>query len=223
MSDQIQGGYGWHNPWPFEWGGAPTPDETIYEALRSAVGNLAAEDDTGIDGLWRQCRAAAIAKVSELAELAVMQAFPQVATVHLELWEEYLSITPSGNATEEDRRLDVAIAYARMILADGPDLLQQLRTIDSRFTVDRIDREENTTTVLGCPYPTLWPAYSGEGVLPVRLQTSAPIPTEADRLSMMRAKRVLSEVLPAWQDFSIATSFGFVLDESPLDLTMLFS
>jgi len=113
----LNGGFGWHNPWPFEWGGGPTPDEAIYHAWRDALGSLPAKDDTGIDGLWRQCRSSAIASVATFCERAVLQAFPHVATDHLPLWEDYLGVLPAG--TEEERRADVVEAYTRQPRADG--------------------------------------------------------------------------------------------------------
>jgi hypothetical protein len=215
------GGFGWHNPWPFEWGGGPTEFESTYEAWRKTLGTLPAKDDSGIDGLWRRCRAEIVAIAASMAERAVLQAFPQVATDHLPPWEEYLGIVPSGSATEEERRRNVCLAYTRRALADGPDLLAQLKAIDARFWVDNLSHHMATTTIAGDAFDSGWPNFASEFVLPVRMDTTARVPTEAERLAMLRAKDLLNEALPAWVDFQIATSQEFYLDSSPLDFTML--
>jgi len=222
----MSGGFGWHNPWPLEWGGGPTEDEKTYEAMRSAVGNLAARDDTGIDGLWRQCRAGIYASAGTFVERAVLQAFPQTATDSLPLWESFLHIVPTSDQTDEDRRAAIIETYTSRILADGPDVAAHLKAIDPRFLVLQIPSEKSTVTVLGtpflagAPFPAAAPNYSSHFLLPVQFSITGA-PTQDDRQKMQHARRFLADTLPAWVDFYLITSVGFVLDQSLLDVTAL--
>jgi hypothetical protein len=212
------GAFGWHNPWPFEWGGDPTEVESIYNALRSAVGSLAAEDDSGIDGLWRACKAQMIPAATSCTERAVMQAFPQAATDHLPLWEAYLAIVPPVDATDVSRRAAIIEIYTRNVLADGPDLRLSLKTIDPRFEVLTVSRDLSTITVLGYPYASHSPAYSSDYVIPIQFVTVA---LDSDRRILARARAMLNDTLPAWVDYSIVAGSGFVLDQSNLDVTAM--
>lgn len=215
----MGGGYGWHNPWPFEWGGGETEDETIYEAMRSAVGTLAARDDSGIDGLWRQCRAGIYASAGTFVERAVMQVWPQTATDHIPLWEAFLRITPTAGASDEERREQIASVYTSQSLADGPHLQARLKAIDSRFAVVDQSHDAGTVTVLGNPYEADVPNYSTDFVLPILFQVGTPTP--ADQAKIARARMLLGESLPAWVDYAILMGLGFVLDQSVLDGTAL--
>lgn len=216
----MGGGYGWHQPWPLTWGGGPTEDEAIYQAWRDALGSLPAKDDSGIDGLWRQCRSSAIASVDTFVERAVMQAFPQVATDHLRLWEEYLGINPVG--TDEERRRAVVSAYIRKPRADGPTIAEYLENLDSRFSIKDYHPSKGVSTVIGMPFSSRAANFSTDYRLQVLLSGGDPTnPLDLDILQT--AKAYLNEVLPAWIDFQLATSVGFYLDSSPLDYTMLTS
>lgn len=216
----MPGGFGWHNPWPLEWGGGPTEDEKTYEAMRSAVGNLAAVDDTGIDGLWRQCRAGAYASASTFVERAVLQAFPQVATDSLPLWEDFLRIIPTSDQTDEDRRQAVVTAYTSRSLADGADVAARLKAIDGRISVLSIPFSQATTVMMGGSFEAAAPNYSSEFLIPVQIAITGS-PTQADRESMTTGAKYLDETLPAWVDYYVVTGVGFTLDLSLLDTTAL--
>jgi hypothetical protein len=220
MPGDIGGGFGWHNPWPFEWGGGPTIDETVYESWRDTLGSLPAKDDTGIDGLWRQVRSEAIASVLSMSERAMLQAFPQAATDHLPLWEAFLGLQ-AGDKTEEQRREAVADRYTRKALADDPHLSADLVAIDSRFSIRPVERDKSTVMVLGRPFDATAPNYASSDLLTVVLATTERMPDAHDTQSMMRAKDVLQDALPSWVDFGICTRIGFFLDLSPLDVTAL--
>jgi hypothetical protein len=226
-------GYG--GGFPFEYGGGPTEDEIIYEAMKRAVGvGGYAPNEDGIDGLWRWARASAIASINTFAERAVLQFFPQTMTDHLPLAEDYLGIIPPEGATDEQRRAEVRAKLTEQFLSDGPDLLVALRQIDPRFVFDDPPHEQTATTYLGKAFepqdgsPTYgprrstgWPNYSTDFWVIVRLPLDPdnPVPTAVDDVVLGRARRMLNVLLPSWVDFKIVTSTGWVADVSPADFT----
>jgi hypothetical protein len=237
----MPGGYGWQNPWPLEWGGGETFVERSYEALKRAVGDGGyAKNEDGIDGLWRAVRAEALASFTSLAETAVLQAFPDIATDHIPLYEEYFRLTPLSGATEEQRREAIVAAYTRRIESDHPRLLQSLQQLDPRFTIETVARDHSIVVELGKAFQpasggpffwgsrtaTMFPNYASEFILPVVLDLSTtPSPGVAEQLTMHGAKRLLNEVLASWMGYSVSTgggsTGGFILDLSPLDATGL--
>lgn len=231
----MPGGFGWHNPWPLEWGGGETLDERTYEALKRAVGEGGyAKNEDGIEGLWRACRTEAIACFHSMAERAILQAFPNLATDHIPVYEELFRITPRGGASDEERRIPITEAYTRKIAADHPSLVIALQKLDPRFLLPDIPRATSIVVELGKafepasggPYfgggrqSTLFPNYASEYIIPVVLDLSAtPAPSAAELLVVKNAKRFLNEVLPSWvtYEFSFAGAAGFILDDSQLD------
>ena len=91
---------GWSNALPLELGGGPTDAERIYTALRRAMGQGGAGPEGGIEDLWRQCKARAIADAGLGLEAAVLQAFPGEATELLETWEELLGVQPAATVAD---------------------------------------------------------------------------------------------------------------------------
>jgi hypothetical protein len=231
------GAWGSFNPWPFEFGGGPTDEESIYNALRSAVGEGgSAKKDDGIDGLWRACCAGGLAALGSFAERAATQAFPNLATDHIPVYEELYGITPPEGATDEDRRQVIAARYVDRLLADEPDLAVALADIDVRATLVAIPPAISTTVQLGKAFepqdgfPTYggarlstgYPNFSSDFYVPVLLTIATTLPTPVDLTSINALKRHLREALPAWVDFDVLTSTGpFILDVSPLDLTAM--
>jgi hypothetical protein len=228
--------YGWHNPWPFQWGGGETEDEIVYEAMRRAVGRRgSASDDSGIDGLWRQVRAEAIATLNTFAERAVLQVFPGVATDHIPLYEEYLGIAPSATATQEDRRQEILARVTFDLLADEPDVRQQLQRIDSRIDTVQLPHAKTDIVMLGKAFepqnatpdygPTVstgYPNYSTEFWVPVLFDLAGAAPSASQSLVVGRIKRLLNTLLPSWVSFAVMTSSpGFFLDVSALDFTAI--
>ena len=227
------GGIGWQNPVPFEVGGGETDDELVYEALRRAVGEGgAAENDSGIDGLWRQCKAIALASLGTFAERATLQAFPNLATDHIPVYEDLLGIIPGADATDVDRRAEITAAFTRKILSTLPDIRTQLRAIDARASVIEIPNSVSTIVVRGKAFEpqdgtpdygpkrsTAFPNFALDFHTVVQLATSTVVPSAADLLVIRRIKRYLRDVLASWCSFAVVTSTGFLLDVSPLDLT----
>lgn len=230
------GGYGWHNGFPFEYGGGETVDEEVYNALRSAVGKGgSAADDSGIDGLWRQCRAQTIATLMTFAERAALQAFPNLATDHIPVYEELLHITPAAGASDEERRRDITAAWTRQISADIPTLRTQLQLIDPRADILDLPHSRATTVVKGKGFEpqdgnpdygggrisSSYPNYASEYYLPILLDLAGagPVPSAAVQIIIQRLKRLVRDVRPSWVDFAVMTGSGFILDLSPLDAT----
>lgn len=236
----MPGGFGWHNPWPFEWGGGPTRVERTYEAMKRAVGEGGyAKNEDGIEGLWRAVRADAIAAINSSAERAITQAFPNLATDHIPVYEEQFRITPASGETDEQRRQAITEAYTRRVESDHPTLLLALQRIDPRFTVPDVPRETSVVVELGKAFQplsgtpafgggrrsTAFPNYASEYIVPVVLDLSAtPTPTAAEQLVLLKAKRYLNEVLSSWMHYAVGVGgvgVGFILDDSTLDATGL--
>jgi len=235
----MPGGFGWHNPWPLELGGGETLDERTYEALKRAVGEGGyAKNEDGIEGLWRAVRTEALACFHSMAERAILQAFPNVATDHIPVYEELFRITPRGGAPDEERRIAIAAAYTRRIASDHPSLLVAMQSLDPRFLLPDIPRATSVVVELGKAFEpltggpffgggrtsTAFPNYASEYIIPVVLDlTATPEPTAVEQIVVVNAKRFLNEVLSSWitYEFSFGGSAGFILDLSELDATGL--
>ena len=230
------GSYGWHNPWPFEWGGGPTQVERVYTAMRGAVGRggSAPNDDGTLEGLWRQMRARAIASVGTFGERAAMQNFPSKATDALPYYEQLLLLTPGPDDTIEDRNVEASDGYTRQIRSATPDVETLLEGIDSRFsilepTVTGVTQRGRSFEDLAATEPfgggrksTDFPNYSDDFVLFVFFDIgSGVLPSPAEQRIIGRAETQLREVLPAWVVHQVTTDDEFILDRSLLDLSGL--
>lgn len=235
----MPGGFGWHNPWPLELGGGETLDESIYEMLKRAVGEGGyAKNEEGIEGLWRAVRTQALASLASDAERAILQAFPNVATDHIPVYEELFRITPRGDEPDEERRHAITAAYTRQIKPDHPSLVISLQNLDARFSIPDVPHATSLVVELGKAFQpaqggpffgggrtcTLFPNYATEYIVPVVLDlTATPTPSQAELIIVQQAKRFLNEVLASWMHytFSFAGTAGFILDDSELDATGL--
>jgi hypothetical protein len=217
-------------------GGAETETELVYRALRATVGQGGfAEDDTNtVEGLWRQARAVGIASFMSFGERSALQAFPDHATDALPYYEQLLLLTNDPATSEQDRREAVAFQYALQIASAIPDIATALQVIDPRFAVLATSFDQADVTVFGRAFEdfagvesfnggrksTAFPNYSTELVLFVLLDLgSGNVPSPRERRAMDSARRLLGEVLPAFNDFQIVTHRGFTLDVDRLDLT----
>jgi hypothetical protein len=229
------GGLGWSNPFPLEFGGDETRLERIYATLRSAVGKGgSAANDTGIDGLWRQTRANALAQLEAQAERAALQALPDHATDSLPYYERLLLLRADPAASDDERRAAAAQLYALQVASAIPDLSAALAQIDPRFEIIATSFEQSDTTIIGRGFEdyaatepfgggrhsTQLPNYSTELVLFVLFDLGGGnLPSPSERRSMQSALGVLNAALPAWNDIVLATHRGFELDVDRLDLT----
>jgi hypothetical protein len=211
--------------------------DDLYQALRSAVGEggSAEQDATTIDGLWRLCRARAIASVASFGERAATQAFPDRATDLLPYYERLLRPIATGE-TDDERREAAALSYALQIASSVRDIAIALRAIDPRFNVTATLPAQSDTTLFGRAFEgldgslpfgggrksTRYPNYSTEFILFVVLDLGGGVqPTTVDRRLMASAAQLLNNVLPAFNDWQIVTHRGFTLDIDRLDLTAL--
>lgn len=232
------GGFGWTNPFPFEFGGSLTLVESTYRALRAAVGlgGSAEDDENTIDGVWRQARASGLAAAFATGERAVVNFFPGSATDLLPYYEELLLIIADDEDDEPSRRREAERRYTYEVDASVPAVTADLQRIDARFSVIEIARALSVETVFGRAFEdfagtlpfgggrksTLFANYSTDFVLYVLFDLGSgvlPSPTEAGLLR--EAQDTLNSALPTWVNFQTATADGFILDESLLDLTGL--
>lgn len=230
---------GWGNPFPVEFGSGPTAVENIYYALRSAGGRggSAEDDEHTIDGLWRQCRARAVATVAASGERSALQAFPDRATDLLPYYERLVGAAsdPAGDA--EARREAAAMLFTRQIASSVPDIALALQAIDPRFSVLETTYAESDSTIFGRDFEdfagalpfgggrqsTRLPNYSTSFVLFVLLDIGAGIvPITTEQRAIASAGKLLAEVLPGHNSYQIVTHRGvggFELDTDLLDLT----
>lgn len=232
------GGLGWSNPFPLEFGGAPTNVERIYRAMRSAVGQggSASDDENTIDGLWRQARAAGLAAAAMSGERAVVNAFPDHATDLLPYFEELYLLVPLDESDLPARRAAAAARYVADPLSSVPQLASDLQAIDPRFSVLDIDHTQSIETIVGRAFEdylgtipfrggrssTEFPNFSTEFVVDVLLDLgSGNLPSVAEDALMATASDYLNTALAGWVNLNVITADGFTLDESLLDLTGL--
>ncbi len=230
-------GFGWQNPFPFEFGGGPTQTETIYAAMRSSVGvGGSAVDDEGIEGLWRQARASGVAAVATTGERAVLQAFPRYATDLLDYYEDLLQAVPEPGDSVVERQAVVEQLWTERVRAALPDIAADLLEIDPRLSIAAFDHAETTDTIHGRAFEdlaaalpfgggrrsTFFPNYSTEFVVTALFNIgSGIVPGLAEQKIIERAKAHLNKVLPATHTFQVLTGVGFILDLDLLDLTGL--
>lgn len=232
------GGFGWVNPFPFEFGGGPTLVESTYRALRAAVGlgGSAEDDENTIDGVWRQARASALAAAFATGERAVVNFFPGHSTDLLPYYEELLGIVPEDEENEPARRREAERRYTAEVDASVPALAADLARIDSRFSVLEVTKAQSIDTLLGRAFEdfaatlpfgggrksTGFPNFSTDFVVFVLLDLGSGVdPEPAEEAILREGQDFLNDALPTWVDFQTSLADGFILDESLLDLTGL--
>jgi len=232
------GGVGGGNPIPTAIGGGPSEVEQIYAALKSAVGDYNAGDDSTIDGAWRWSRSYG-AMAAECIRRAVMQIFPDRATSFIPVFEEILSLsTGTAELSDEERRQRIIERWTTTISAVGPYLEEQLQLIDPLFSIISTDRDTSKTTengrgfedwdpvdpdASGPPFEggrksSLYANYSWDFVVLVKYDLGSGVISAEYKRRIEQAKEVLYYALPAWVTWNIFTSSGFILDQSLLDV-----
>ncbi len=230
------GSFGWHNAWPFEWGGGPTLIERHYLTMRKAVGvgGAATEEET-IEDIWRQRKAIKLAAFDAFAERAFFQWFPNKATDAIPYYEDLLGQVAAPDESEEARRQETAAAFTAEALADNARIQAGLKDVDSRLSTVEQPHSSAGTTFLGRAFEpfagtpdwdsgdqanksTNFPNFSDDFIVTV-LFSVGPVPSLGELDLISRATRFLNTILPAWVGFRIITSTGFILDQSPLDIT----
>lgn len=234
-------GLGPTNPLPMRVGGGPSPTWKAYQTLRQAVGKGgSAENDTGIDGLWRRSRAKGLAAATSSKRRALMQSWPQFATDFLPYYERRIGYFPTPDETETARRERVVAQWTKLPLRSWNDLQTELQAIDARFSLLVHDDTKEIVTIFGRAFDgydltspavqppfvipggvTQYPAFSTRQVMRVQFTLGyAGVPTYADQVLLDRARDVLRRWLSSDTDFSITTG-PWVLGTTPLGLGAL--
>lgn len=228
--------FDWSNEFPMEFGGGPTLAERHYNALVSAwgKGGVAADTVDSIDAAWRQCVAKALGDLDAMAEHAALQVFPRHAEELLYYYEDVLALTPDADTSLTERQEAAQAEWTRLARADGPSIDAALRRIDERFELLAQEYDYTATTHDGrslAPYVsppyygprsgTDFPNFSDDFTVYVLLDIGGGTGGAAEQRAIARAERMLHLVLPSWCDFHVVTSVGFILDQSPLDVTAL--
>ncbi len=224
------------NPLPFRCGGGPTPSSKAYAFLRGAVGEGgSAEDELGIDGLWRRSRAKGLAAAGSSKRRALLQFFVHIATDAIPYYERLLGVTPPTGASLTARREVVVAGVTAQLDAAIPQIALQLQAIDARLALLDVPPNRSRYTHFGRAFGPLdasleddfgpnhhltAPNYATDFVMIVHFDVGyGGALTAADARIRERAVVLMLKLLPSWVSFRIVTATGFILDESPLDLT----
>lgn len=229
-------GLGWQNPLPAQIGGGPTDGELIHEGLRKSVDPDAVGPYGGIEDLWRQCKATAIAAAHGVFERAALQAVPGLATDKLATYERVLYLP--GADTDAERREEVAAAWSRVPAADIPSIRLELARISPQLDVVLLDPslyvvvqfgKQLAPRVGGPPFGSgamagkrsaLFPNYSTAFVVFVRY-TLAAGETMIPLLVRDNVRRYLNETLSAWDSWELSANAPFYLDGGPDGTSLL--
>lgn len=235
------------NPLSFELGGGPSPQEQVYDVLFQNVGDGIRSTPDSLVEKWRMAKARGIAATSQ-DDRANTQAFPDLSTDFLPVWEDILGVIVDPGASVSARQETVLAAYTRVIDASYPKLLSGLQGLDSRMTILLIPHDLARTTVPGRGFqdwdpsnpqasgpafnidPTIGTSganvtgfanFSDEFILHVLFDVGVGAITVENQRTLADAAALLNESLPAWVDFRLFTSCGFILDQDLLDVTAM--
>jgi hypothetical protein len=154
-------------------------------------------------------------------------------------------VVPSSDQSDEERREIVAQLWTRTIDATNPKLTSMLQDIDALFEILVLPPEYTRTTEPGVrafedwdpgdpgacgpafdlnngasgPKATSFTNFSDDFIAFVHLDIGGGSFTPGNQRSFAAAQDELNESLPAWVDFRIFTSCGFILDTDLLDVT----
>ncbi len=138
------------NPFPFQVGGGPSRAESAYETLRKMVGtNGYSAEEGSLEAEWRKSKTMGLVSLGTFDERATNQAFPNVATDHLVLFEQMLSISPDDSKTDQERREVVVPDYTGIPEVWYARLVEQLQLIDGRAALLLPDWASRSTTMGG--------------------------------------------------------------------------
>lgn len=224
------------NPLPFRVGGGPTPSSKAYATLRQAVGKGgSAENDRGIDGLWRRSRAKGLVAGASACKRALMQAFPQLATDALPFYERLLGLIAAPDATDPQRRDAVVARWTAQPIRSWNGLAAALAALDPRFALvlpsdsseivsdygRAFDAHDASRRDVGPAFGiaggcTQLPAFSTRQVTRVLFTPGyAGVLTPVDLNLYTQAKALLRGALPSDQDFRISIG-QWVLGTTPI-------
>jgi hypothetical protein len=193
-------------------------------------------DDDEIEALWRQAKADALAALGTFDERAAMQASPETATDYISVYEEILGITIDTEQSDQQRRDVIVPDYTGIPESWTSGIDRAIKLIDTLASVlhrpwinsgsCQIGRwyepfdGTDTYDALGFRAATSWPNVSDmHSVIVLYDIGSGAVPNREQQRKALQIQDHLNEVCPAWVDFHIVYSTGFVLDLSRLDAT----
>lgn len=213
--------------------------EDVYRALRSAVGS-GVSPENGLDDIWRQARAVAIAAGHLALDRAALQALPVSATDHLDAHERLLGLSSSAATTEQDRRDRVVRAWTRTIRSTARGLELDLQAIAAAFSLFAPDRDKADTVQFGRIMPpegteatfgtTQYPNYSTSYAITILYAVPAG-DTGIPGAVLDESRDLLNDTIPGWVDFVLSqeggSGAGFYADGGPdgtsvADLTAIY-
>jgi hypothetical protein len=218
---------------PVMLGGGYDEPQKAYRVLLAAEGiGGSADNQDGIDGLWRRSRAVGLSAATSANRRACLNAWPFLVTDLLPYYERVLGVTVPPGQSDTDRRAVVAALWPAKASAIVKDMLSELKRIDSRFSLLTEDPLQSVTDYGGRAFGPMSGVseatfgglnFSSVGFYSthyiIRVLLPVGIPSAVDNLSMRTAAARLRTMLPSWCDFTITTSTGFLCDTSPLDTT----
>lgn len=225
---------------PVQIGGGPDLPNQCYDVLKAAVGiGGSAPDESGIDGLWRMARAIGLSMGIADLERAARQACPISSQDLLPAWARMLALLTTSE--EDALRQEVVAALPAIARNDARSLVAELEAIDSRLSVQVAADSTEWVTIDGRSFgPTSdvgegyfggapadgatqcsrLPFFTSRSKLRVLFDVghTGPLTSEESRVREM-VRRKLRAILPAWWDFCVITSIGFLAGVSPAGLT----
>jgi hypothetical protein len=226
------------NPLPFQVGGGPTATAKAYRVTRNAVGvGGSAQNDLGIEGLWRRCRAKGLAAATSSYRRAILQLDPHLATDFLPYYERILGEVPAPGDAPATRADVVGEEWTQRLDAALPAIADELARIDGRLTLLTKDQDHVGTAqfgrafgahlpslegpAFGGPGYALYPAWSTNFTVHVRFAVAHDGPyTESEGRVVERVRAYLRDVLPSWVDFRISVG-TWHLGHTPIDMGAL--
>lgn len=226
------------NPLGFALGGAPSAQEAVYAALRSAVGEgnytPTIEPRESMMESWRLARARGIAAALDDAR-AMSQFFPAAATDMIPMFEQLLRVSFPAATSDQEKRNTLESLWTRYLDAAVPTVLELLQELEATLTIvipdhdllretqaGRMFQDWDPTSpatsgpafalVAGSAGPdcTAFPNYADDFVFLIRYPLTAA-PTEAQQATIASIGILMNEVMPSWCDyrvFSVGSGIG---------------
>lgn len=216
---------------PLRLGGGPSPSEQAYRVIRKAVGKGgSAENDAGIEGLWRRSEVKGYAAATSHVRRAFIQLNPLFATDLIPYYERILGIIPPEGASDAARRKAIIPLWVRKINAAVSNVAAELLALDPRMSIIEPDPDLSITTQPGRAFGSINAPlvldgeiskvanYSSDFTIRVLFTlgyTGRLIP--ADRVVLVLAKKKLRELTQSWENFTISTG-PWVIGVTPIGL-----
>jgi hypothetical protein len=219
---------GWADPWPLQWGGGPSLIESVYAATNAVIGKGHGADGDGIEQRWREARAVGLGCLAALIERGANQSYPK-SSADLGQWRRSFFL-PDSMHDEEVRRESMLRLFADDT-GSIPDLDEQLKRIDPRFSIVQKDWTDSLVTMAGRYFEsfengppfgttakeTQYPNRASSYELVILFDLGSPVSPVGviEQAAVQTARDYLQDSLPAYYDFTIVTSVGMLAGTSP--------